>query len=391
VLAGGIRRAALISMFSFDDTDMLECKFGNWWELNPQRGRANNSVVLARHMAKKKDFQKIWEKVKASGAGEPGIIFTNDVEYLLNPCAEISLRPFSFCNLTSINAGNLESQEDLNDRAKAASFLGTLQASYTDFHYLREIWKENTEKDSLIGVSLTGIANGDILKLDIKQASLEVVEENKKWAPILGIKPAARCCAVKPEGTLSNVSATSSGIHAWFAPYYIRRIRVGKNEAIYTYLSVMNPELVEDDFFRPESTAIISVPVKAPEGAIYRTETALDLLERVKKFHDDWIMPGHISGPNTHNVSATISVKNNEWDEVGEWMWTNRNCYNGLSVLPYDGGSYKQPPFEEIDESTFKKLYKHLTNVNLEGVVEIEDSTDHKGEVACSGGGCEIK
>ena len=391
VLAGGIRRAALISLFSADDFEMISSKTGNWWETDPQRGRANNSAVLMRHKITKEYFMKLWNRVENSGAGEPGIYFNNDKDWGTNPCCEIALRPYQFCNLCEVNVSDLKSQEDLNMRVKAAAFIGTLQAGYTDFHYLREIWQETTEKDALIGVSMTGIGSGTVLKYDMQKAAQLVKRENTRVANLIGINKAARCTTVKPAGTTSLALGTSSGIHAWHNDYYIRRVRVGKNESIYTYLAGMHPELLEDDYFRPHDTAVISIPQRAPKGSILRTESAFDLLERVKKVATEWVKPGHRKGSNTHNVSATISLKNDEWFSAGEWMWENRDHYNGLSVLPYDGGSYIQAPFEDISKSKYELLMKHLEEVNLENIHEHEDNTDLSGELACAGGACEIK
>ena len=191
VLAGGIRRAALISLFSADDDVMLAAKAGPWWEKNPQRGRANNSAVILRHRVTKKFFSSLWEKIQNSGCGEPGIYFSNDRDYGCNPCCEIALRPYSFCNLTEVNVGNIESQEDLNRRCQVAAFFGTLQSGYTDFHYLRPIWQATTEKDALIGVGMTGICNGEILKYDLQVAAAYVKDTNIEVAELIGINPAA--------------------------------------------------------------------------------------------------------------------------------------------------------------------------------------------------------
>ena len=390
VLAGGIRRAALISLFSADDHEMIACKSGPWWELNPQRGRANNSAALVRHKVTKEYFMDLWKRIEASGAGEPGIFFTNDKDWGTNPCAEIALRPYQFCNLCEVNVSDIESQEDFNQRVKGAAFIGTLQAGYTDFHYLRDVWRRTTEKEALIGVGMTGIGSNKVFDYDIKQAAKLVKEENARVAEILGINKAARTTTVKPSGTSSLVLGTSSGIHAWHNDYYIRRVRVGKNESIYSYLAVYHPELIEDEYFRPHDTAVISVPQKAPEGSIIRTESAIHLLERVKKIQQDWIKPGHRSGSNLHNVSATISIKNDEWDLVGGWMWDNREYYAGLSVLPYSDHTYIQAPFEDITEEKYNELVQHLHNIHLDKVIEIEDLTDARGEVACAGGACEI-
>jgi ribonucleoside-diphosphate reductase alpha chain len=391
VLAGGIRRAALISLFSADDEEMIACKSGNWWETNPQRGRANNSATLMRHKLTKDFFMDLWKRVELSGAGEPGIYLTNDKDWGTNPCCEIALRPFQFCNLCEVNASDIESQEDLEARVRAAAFIGTLQAGYTDFHYLRPVWKRTTEKDALIGVSMTGIGSGTVLGYDMKAAARAVKAENERVANVIGINRSARTTTVKPAGTTSLALGTSSGIHAWHNDYYIRRIRVGKNEAIYSYLAINHPELIEDEYFRPHDTAVISIPQKAPEGAIMRTESPFQLLDRIKKVHLEWVKPGHRSGNNTHNVSATVSLKADEWELAGEWMWENRDHYNGLSVLPYDGGTYTQAPFEDCSKETYETMMKSLHNIDLSQVIELDDNTDLSGELACAGGACEIK
>ena len=390
VLAGGIRRAALISLFSADDEEMLAAKSGAWWELNPQRGRANNSAVLLRNKITKEFFLDVWKKIELSGSGEPGIYLSNDKDWGTNPCVEISLRPFQFCNLVEVNASDIESQEDLEERVEAAAFIGTLQAGYTNFHYLRPVWQRTTEKDALIGVGMTGIASNKVQHLNLKKAAEIVKQVNARVAGQIGINASARSTTIKPSGTSSLVLGTSSGIHAWHNDYYIRRVRVGKNESIYTYLSIYHPELIEDEFFRPHDTAVISVPQKAPAGAILRYESALDLLERVKWFNQNWIAPGHRHGQNTHNISATVSILDSEWGTVGEWMWNNKEFFNGLSVLPYNGGTYTQAPFEDTTEEVYNEMMKHLHNIDLSKVVEMSDSTNLAGELACAGGNCEI-
>lgn len=293
--------------------------------------------------------------------------------------------------MCELNVSDITSQEDLNERAKAASFIGTLQAGYTDFHYLRDIWKSTTEKDALIGVGMTGIGSGVILQYDLKKASQAVVDENKRVSALIGIKPAARTTTIKPSGTSSLVLGCSSGVHAWHNDFYIRRIRVGKNESIYDYLAKNHPSLVEDEYFRPNEQAVIQVPQAAPDGSILRTETPFELLERVKRFNMEWVKTGHLKGQNTHNVSCTISVKDDEWEGVGKWMWENRDTFNGISVLPYDGGTYIQAPFEDITEERFNEMMKQLTNVDLSKIVEVDDNTNLSGEIACGAGGCEIK
>ena len=390
VLAGGIRRAALISLFSISDEEMVACKSGNWWEHNPQRGRANNSAVLLRHKITERSFKDLWKRIEESGSGEPGFYLSNDKDWGTNPCCEIALRPYQFCNLCEVNVSDIVDQSDYEARVRAAAFIGTLQAGYTDFHYLRPIWKKTTEKDALIGVSMTGIGSAAVLQMDMKAAANIVKKENARVAKAIGIRQAARCTTVKPAGTTSLTLGTSSGIHAWHNDYYIRRIRVGKNEAIYNYLAINHPELVEDENFRPHDTAVISVPQKAPEGSILRTESPLQTLERVKKVAAEWVLPGHRRGENTHNVSCTVSIRDHEWDSVGRWMWENRSSYNGLSVLPYNGGTYIQAPFEDISKEKYEELFETLEDIDLSNVIELTDETDLSGEAACAGGACEI-
>jgi ribonucleoside-triphosphate reductase len=390
VLAGGIRRAALISLFSSDDIAMIACKSGDWWEQNPQRGRANNSAVLMRDKLTKGYFMDLWKRIELSGSGEPGFYLSNDKDWGTNPCCEIALRPYQFCNLCEVNGSDLESQEEFDRRVTNAALIGTIQASYTSFHYLRDIWRETTEKDALIGVSITGIGSGKVLKLDMDKAALLVKKENKRVAKLIGINPSARSTTVKPAGTTSLTLGTSSGIHAWHNDYYVRRIRVGKNESMYKFLADNHPELIEDEYFRPHDTAVISIPQKAPEGSVLRTEHPIELLERVKFVSEMWVKPGHGNGKNTHNISATISIKDDEWGMIGDWMWENKEFYNGLSVLPYNGGTYVQAPFEDITREEYYELMETLQLVDIAKIEEDDDETDLSGELACAGGACEI-
>lgn len=390
VLAGGIRRAAMIALFHPDDIEMMTCKSGNWWELNPQRGRANNSVLLDRSTTTYDEFIAIWERVKESGSGEPGILWTNDLTWGTNPCGEIALQPYQFCNLTEVNASNVSDTGDLVWRAHCAAFLGTLQAAYTDFHYLRGVWKRTTEEEALIGVGMTGIGSGKVLGLDLREAANAVKYSNNVYSRRLGINLAARTTTVKPSGTSSIVLGCSSGVHAWHDPYYIRRMRLNKNEPLYQYLSSNLPELVEDDFHSPYNTAVISLPQKAPEGAIYRDEGAMSLFNRALKMNTEWVHEGHNGGVNRNNCSTTISVKDNEWDELGQAMWLRRHAYNGMTVLPYDGGTYKQAPFESCSEDVYREMEGYLHAIDLREVHEGEDFTQHTQEAACAGGVCEI-
>ena len=423
VLAGGIRRSAMISLFSHDDEEMITCKYGNWWEMNEQRGRANNSAVLKRGEIEKEEFDALWKRIEASGSGEPGIYWTNDLDWGTNPCCEIALRPFQFCNLCEVNVSNVENQNDLNKRVEVAAFFGSLQAGFTNFHYLRPVWQRTTEKDALLGIGMTGIGSGEILKYNLEEATQYAIAKNREVSQAIGTNPAARVTCIKPSGTTSLVLGTASGIHAWHNDYYLRTMRFGKNEDIANYLMINHPELCEDDVLRPNDTLCVRIPVKAPEGSIFRTETAIDTLERVKKFSLEWIKPGHINGANTHNVSATISIdkermyldkqlfeekikdqtvfgessitdsdmKIDEWEAVGQWMWENKNVYNGLSVLPYFGGSYKQAPFEDITKEEYEKRVESLKSIDLTKVIEMDDHVDFGQVAACAGGACAIE
>lgn len=389
VLVAGIRRAALISLFSPEDRPMLAAKVGAWWEDNPQRARANNSVVLLRgeddHL-----FPEIWETVQNSGAGEPGIYWTNDRDWGTNPCAEIALRPYTFCNLVEINGQGVKDLDDFLQRCKAASTIATFQASYTDFHYLRSVWGKHTRTDSLIGVGITGIAGNFISPSWLAIGADIVRETNHRVASVLGINPASRTTTIKPSGTSSLVLGSSSGIHAWHNPYFIRRMRFGKNEPIAEYMAIEFPELTEECVSNPEGTLILSIPQKAPEGALCRSESTFDLLDRVLLYNKSWVQKGWNSGTNHNNVSATLSVKEDEWDKLGERLFEERHNYNGISVLPYDGGTYVQAPFEDISKEEYEKLSGYLHKIDLSKVKEMTDNTHLAGEAACAGGACEI-
>lgn len=770
VLSGGIRRSAMISLFDLDDEEMLNAKHFESLELNPHRHRSNNSAVIVRHKINKNVFYDLWKRIELSRCGEPGIFFTNDKDWGLNPCAEISLRPFQFCNLVTINASDIIDQQDFNNRARAAAFIGTLQASYTNFHYLRDVWKKTTEKEALIGVSMTGIASGTTLRLDLKEAANIVKDENERVAKKIGINKAARTTTVKPEGcqtadtlisspegifelgelgningntwqyptniysilsimgntsaslygrynpvgkffnngiadtkkihltsglcleatynhqykilknneyvwcradeleegdivpytigthaggtlqtlefipniskyshnhktfptthvldeefawvlglyyadgsnhtkgirisgnwkerkgfdrlinffssrfgvvpfiskhnsnpldlrcqliinsvlflqfleqtglikeksfeinvpllirkspvniiksffdgfilgdgnisrektptftttsekfatqsvvilrligldakmrkitsrvggygsraqycvslrqgrantdisklsnktkliweqldnlnlshmsydiitniensrnytvdievpanetyvansyvshnTTSLVLGSSSGIHAWHNDYYIRTLRVGKNESIYKYLLDNYPELLQDEIFKPKTQAIISVPQKAPDDAITRRESALDLLSRVTLVWHNWVLEGHRKGNNVNNVSTTVSIKPDEWDEVGNWMWKHRDEFTALSVLPYEDHIYAQAPFQDITKDEYEILVNSLHSIDLSNVTEMEDETAIQETVACGGNACEVR
>ena len=391
VLAGGIRRAAMISLFSPDDHEMLSSKTGDWWELHPERARANNSAVFHRKYVTKEQFDKYWDYLVNSNTGEPGFMFTNNTYIGLNPCAEISLKNNGLCNLTTINGELVQSQEDFNTYAKVASFLGTLQASYTDFYYLNNKWEQTAKDDALLGISITGQASG-IAKYDMTEAVNVAIEENIRIANLIGINTAKRVSCTKPEGTTSCVAGTSSGIHAWHNDYYLRRIRINKVEALYTYLLINHADLLEDEYFSPETTAVIAIPQKASYGAITRhNETPIQLLERIKDVMIRWVLPGHIIGDNTHNVSATVSVKDDEWIIVRDWIWENREFLTAVSCFPHSDANYKQMPFEDITKEQYEELSKNLHEMDLSNVIEIDPNINHsRDSVACAGGNCNI-
>jgi ribonucleoside-diphosphate reductase alpha chain len=401
----------MICLFDYTDEEMITCKYGNWWELNEQRGRSNNSAVLPRGEVSEEQFMALWKRVEASGSGEPGLYWTNDQDWGTNPCCEIALRPYQFCNLCEVNVSDVTDQIDLNERVAAAAFFGTLQAGFTNFHYLRPIWAATTQKDALLGIGMTGIGSGEILKYDLEIAAHVAKTVNRMITEKTGTNEAARITCIKPSGTTSLVLGTASGIHAWHNDYYLRTMRFNKNEDIAQYLMTNHPELCEDDVLRPTDTVCVRIPVKAPEGSIFRTETAIQTLNRIKKFSTEWIRAGHNTGDNTHNVSATVSIDStrlyesnvpeawtdnsksvliNEWEAVGNWMWENREFYNGLSVLPYWGGSYQQAPFEDITEEKYNSLISELKQIDLTNVTEAEDNVEFSQTAACAGGACAI-
>ena len=391
VLSGGIRRAAMISLFSDDDQDMLECKHGSWWEDNAQRARSNNSAVLYRFNTDYAKFSRVWDAMQASGSGEPGIFWSNDQDMGTNPCAEIALQSNQFCNLTEINMHNISSKMDLFGRVDAGTFLGTMQAAYTDFHYLRPIWRTHTEEDALTGVGMTGIASGAYYNYNMKEAGEYAKAQNLEYSGNLGINRASRVTTIKPSGTSSIVLGCSSGVHAWHDRYYLRRVRVNKDEAIYPYLKATIPGLVEDDIFAPETTAVVAIPQEAPSGGILRDESAFDLFNRTIGLNKTWVKGGHVKGGNSNNVSCTISVKEHEWAGLKDLCWNQRWDYNGISFLPYDGGTYAQAPFESITKSDFSEWESRLNSIDLTQVTESEDKTNLTDQAACVGGACEIE
>ncbi|MGL4561913.1 MAG: hypothetical protein ACRCV0_06475, partial [Brevinema sp.] len=270
VLSGGIRRSSIVSLFSKNDQGMLNAKNGNWWETNIQRVRAHNSIVLHRETTTKEEFFELWKTIQESRCGEPQIFFTNDLEIGMSPGTEISLSNNGLCNLIEINTGNITSQIDLNDRMKAGAFIGTLQSGYVDFHYLKDAWHQRAKQDALLGVSLTGIGDGLIFDYNLREAAQNVINENNRVAKLIGINPSIRSTTIKPSNNSSIVLKTSSGIYPRHAPYYWRRLRIGKVGALYEYLSIQAPYMLENDIYNPHE-AIIKVPVVSPENALFKT------------------------------------------------------------------------------------------------------------------------
>lgn len=392
VLAGGIRRAALISLFDKDDSDMLTCKHGEWWTKTPYRARANNSAVLDRRETSYKEFRVVYDACIASNSGEPGFIWTDDPEMGKNPCAEIALNSHQFCNLTTTNMTGLKNEKDFMNRIYSAALLGTLQASYTDFPYLGETWKQVTEQEALLGCSFTGIADAPQMSAEqLRKAAALVLEVNDKYSKMIGINPAARATAIKPEGTASCVLGSASGIHARHARYYLRRIRLNKEESLAKYLKLAIPDLVEDDLFSKRDV-VVTIPQESPAGSIIRDEeSALTLLDRVLFYNENWVKPGHRSGNDRHNVSCTINYKPEEVEPLAERMWQARHIYSGISLLPFDGGNYQQAPFETCDESKFHEVNKLVKDIDLTKVMEMDDETNMAEQLACAGGVCEIR
>ncbi len=402
VLSGGIRRAAMICLFDITDAAMLTYKQDSWWETQPQRARVNVSAVAFRedvrddggeflaHATSESEFRAFWKSAEESRSGEPGIYWSNHPDWGTNPCAEIGLRHRQFCNLTTVNFSAVANQQELEKRVRAAAVLGTLQAGFTDFVYLGKEWSENARAEALLGVSLTGIADqGDYRRFDFRKAAAAALSANAEIARSIGINPAARVTCIKPEGTASLVLGTSSGVHGRHAPYYLRRFRFKITEPIAEYFMRRLPNLVEKDRFDPEGV-ILELPQQSPSGAILRSERALDLLERVKYFRSHWVEPGHRTGLNMHNVSCTVSVRDDEWREVGDWMWQNRAFYNGIAVLPFEGGSYVQAPFEEIDADRFSELRERVQTIDLSEVMADQEEPNRIDQIACGGNECEI-
>ena len=410
VLSGGVRRSALSFIFDKNDELMMNAKTGDWFNKNPQRARGNNSVLLLRNSTTLEDFKNVVDKSREFG--EPGFVFANDSRQLLNPCFEINFIPetedevcgVQFCNLTSINGALTDSKDKFLLYSRHASLIGTLQAGYLDFPYLSRAAKKVTEQEALLGVSITGLMdNPDILldKSNQKEAAIAAVEENEIWAKKIGINPAARVTCVKPEGTSSIVLGAASGIHPHHARKYFRRIQCNKLDNIYNFFKIYNPELCEESVWSANKTDdVLTFPIAIPEGAMVKEDlTAIKHLDIIRETQENWVDYGtskYNKKNIKHSVSCTVLVEENEWDNVIDYLYNNRNFFTAVSLLPKSGDKiYKQAPMEAVltkeDEETFNKLEKELGKVDYTKLEEQSDETKLQDEIACGGNGCELK
>lgn len=405
VVVGGVRRSALISLSNLSDERMRDAKSGNWWEKNKQRALANNSVAYT----EKPDmgaFMREWYALYNSGSGERGIFNRqaskaqaakngrrdSDHEFGTNPCSEIILRPYQFCNLTEVIVRAEDNYDDLARKVRLAAILGTLQATLTDFNYLRTIWRKNTEEECLLGVSLTGILDNDILA-DINYPDIDLfleelkevaIETNKEYAQILGINPSTAITCVKPSGTVSQLTDTASGIHARHSAYYIRTVRGDKKDPLTQFLIAQGIPS-EDCVMKPKDTTIFSFPQKAPSQAVTREQlSAIEHLEIWLNFQRHWC---------EHKPSVTITVKDDEWMEVGAWVYEHFDECSGVSFLPYNGGTYKQAPYQECTKEEYEALLTKMPKeIDWQKLQEFEkeDTTTGMQELSCVAGVCEV-
>lgn len=403
VVVGGVRRSALISLSNLTDERMRNAKNGQWWESDPQRALANNSVAYT----EKPDigiFMKEWHSLYESKSGERGVFNRvaarkqaeksgrRDASYDfgVNPCGEILLRSCGFCNLTEVVARSTDSLDKLKGKVRDAAILGTLQSSLTDFRYLRSIWKKNAEEERLLGVSFTGIMDHPVLNgsegeeklkewLDVlKKTAIEV---NKEYAKIIGIEPSTAITCVKPSGTVSQLVDSASGIHARYAPYYVRTVRADVKDPLAVFMQKQGVPC-EPDVMKPHVGLVFSFPMKAPDVAVFRNDrTALEQLEHYLLWKEHWC---------EHNPSVTIYVKEDEWLEVGAWVYKNFDAIGGVSFLPHSDHIYKQAPYQEISKEEYDNLYSSFPIVNWEIFSENGDNTTATRELACVSGVCEI-
>ena len=418
VIAGGVRRSATICLFSPDDGEMMNAKRGNWFEENPQRGRSNNSAKLIRNETSKAQFLRIFAKQKEWG--EPGFYFANDQSHGCNPCCEIGLNPhlkvldekgneqiesgWQFCNLTEINGAKLKTEEDFQTAVRAATIIGTCQAGYTDFPFLGETTEKLCQREALLGVSITGMMDSPSIALnpEIQQRMAKyAIEVNREISLKISIEPAARLTCVKPAGSTSLLLGTASGIHPRHARRYFRRIQANKTDPVYRFFNEHNPHMCEASVWSANKTDdVISFCVEAPEEAILRSEmSAMDLLRHVHSTQQNWVVPGtarpEMNPGLYHNVSNTLTVREEEWDEVADYIWEHRADFTGISMLAASGDKiYQQAPHEEVatpqDETLWNELISKFQKVDYTQMHEQEDATNLQGEIACAGGACEL-
>ncbi|MEY4332133.1 MAG: hypothetical protein RLZZ196_871 [Bacteroidota bacterium] len=407
VVVGGVRRSAMISLSNINDIEMAAAKSGNWWENNSQRALSNNSVAYSRK-PEMEQFIAEWKNLYDSKSGERGIYNVAaaqkqaarwgrrdpEIHYGTNPCSEIILRPYQFCNLSEVVIRESDTTKTVAEKVRLATILGTWQSTLTDFKYLRKIWKDNTEEERLLGVSLTGQFGNKFFsgKENLKklEEALEGLrdyarETNKEEAEKIGINESAAITCVKPSGTVSQLVGVSSGMHPWHSQYYIRTVRGDKKDPLSTFLKEVGIP-VEDDFMKPNDTYVFSFPVKAPEGAILRNDlTAIEHLNTWLVYQRAWC---------EHKPSITVSVKEDEWMEVGAWVYKHFDEVSGISFLPHSDHSYKQAPYQEVTETEYLELLAKMpSSIRWEDLsfYETEDGTSGTQTLACtSDGNCEI-
>lgn len=386
VLSGGIRRSSLICLFDPTDTEMINAKSGNWYETHPKRSTCNNSAVFGPEDKQEvaqfvKDYPSIFE------FGEPGIIVKNSTEYGTNPCGEAGLREFSFCNLSDVILPGLSESEFMR-AVRAAAFLGTLYATYTNFKFLNPKWRQNTEEDALIGVSLNGIASSDVQLYDIEAAAKAVIAENAHWARILGINPAARTTLVKPGGTTSLIVDVPAGIHPSHAPYYVRRVVEPANTPVAKYFIDNFPSMVEKHIYNPANIVIL-FPCAAGPNATTRYEPVEKMLARIEDIQRRWVLAGRTRGPDNHNVSATVNFTKSDLPVVAEWLKKHLGLTFGVSFIQHDPSiAYQQAPFTEIDQAEYDRLWAVAQNVDFSKIGATYDFTTP--QVVCTSDKCEL-
>ena len=403
VVVGGVRRSALISLSNLSDERMRNAKSGSWWEHSQHRALSNNSVAYT-DSAEMGAFMREWLSLYDSKSGERGIFNRQAAEkqaakngrreeykdFGCNPCSEIILRNKQFCNLTEVVVRANDNWSTLSDKVELATILGTFQATLTNFRYLTKAWKTNTEEEALLGVSLTGIMDNKLLSTSALLATnLETLKNravamNEGWSANLGIKQSVAVTCVKPSGTVSQLVDSASGIHTRHSDYYIRTVRADKKDPI-AQLMVDQGVYHEDDITKPEHTLVFYFPIKSPKGSLTRKDlTALEHLEIWKTYQNHWC---------EHKPSATISIKEHEWLDVGSWVWNNFDDISGVSFLPYADHSYQQAPYQEITAKEYKEWQKKTTsNIDWDLIKEYEkeDMTENTKELACTAGACEI-